>query len=229
MFRTARPWRWRLAAVALNAAVCLPVPAAAQPLPVPFLPQTEDLCGGAAAAMVMRYWGAADAYPDAFAPLVDRAAGGIRASTLTSDLERRGWVAVAGPGDAAEMTKELGRRRPVIALIEDRPGRYHYVVVLDRAGQRVVVHDPAIAPSREIDAAHFDAAWEKAGRWMLILLPPPPSSSAASAPPAVPETEAADGGACARLVADGVAKAAADQGAARDMLVRATTTCAGES
>ena len=27
--------------------------------------------------MVMRYWGATDAYPDAFQPLVDRGAGGI--------------------------------------------------------------------------------------------------------------------------------------------------------
>ena len=49
--------------------------AAALTLAVPFLPQTEDLCGGAAAAMVMRYWGAADAYPDAFQPLVDKSAG----------------------------------------------------------------------------------------------------------------------------------------------------------
>ena len=26
-------------------------------LPVPYLPQTDALCGGAAAAMVFRYWG----------------------------------------------------------------------------------------------------------------------------------------------------------------------------
>src|SRR4029078_5392655 len=108
MIRAARPWRWAVAAVARCAPPSLPSPAAAQPLPVPFLPQTEALCGGAAAAMVMRYWGAADAYPDAFAPLVDRAAGGIRVDALTADLERRVWVAVAGPGTMAELGQELG-------------------------------------------------------------------------------------------------------------------------
>ena len=70
-------------------------------LTVPYLPQTEALCGGASAAMVMRYWGARDVYPDAFAPLVDRSAGGIHTSALVSALEARRWTAVAGPGDAA--------------------------------------------------------------------------------------------------------------------------------
>src|SRR5262245_25366069 len=123
----ARPRRWRLAAVALLTAASLPSPAAAQPLAVPFLPQTDDPCGGAA-AMVMRYLGASEMYPDAFAPLVDRSKGGILASRLTADLERRGWTVVAGPGDAAEIDKEVGRGRPIVALIEDRPGRHHYVV-----------------------------------------------------------------------------------------------------
>jgi Peptidase_C39 like family len=223
---SARPRRWPVTAVALCAAALLPRPAGAQPLAVPFLPQTEALCGGAAAEMVMRYWGASDTYPDAFAPLVDRAAGGIRTSALAGDLERRGWVVAAGSGDAAEMTKELGRRRPVIALIEDRPGRYHYVVVLDRTDRRVVLHDPAIAPSREVDGARFDAAWEKSGRWMLILLPPPAADARANDNP---ESASTNGGECGRLVDAGVARAAEDRAAARDMLLRATTMCAGES
>ena len=40
-------------------------------LSVPFLPQTEALCGGAAAAMVLRYWGEAHASVDEFAKLVE--------------------------------------------------------------------------------------------------------------------------------------------------------------
>lgn len=220
-----RSWRWVYRAVALCAAALCSLPAAAQPLAVPYLPQTEALCGGAAAAMVMRYWGEADAYPDAFASLVDRTAGGIRTSALTADLSRRGWIVAAGSGDVAEMTKELGRRRPVIALIEDRPGRFHYVVVLDRPGSRVVVHDPAIAPSREMDAARFDAAWEQSGRWMLILLPPPaPDPPVQREPVESPATE----GECGQLVNAGVARAADDPGAARDMLQRATAMCAGD-
>ena len=156
-----------VAAVAFTAAAAAP-----SPLDVPYLPQTEALCGGASAAMVMRYWGARDVYPDDFAPLVDRAAGGIHTSALVGALEARDWVAAAGPSDMTQLARELERGRPVIALIEDRPGRYHYVVVLATDDRSVTLHDPARAPSRRLEAAAFDAAWEKAQRWALVLLPP---------------------------------------------------------
>jgi hypothetical protein len=223
----ARQWRRFATAVFVTAAAILPSPAAAQPLAVPFLPQTEDLCGGAAAAMVMRYWGASDAFPDAFQPLVDRGAGGIRTTTLTTDLERRGWTAVAGSGDAAEMTKELGRGRPVIALIEDRPGRYHYVVVLARVNDRVVVHDPARGPNRSIDASRFDAAWARSERWMLLLLPPP--AVARSVETEESSDRPGSPSACARAVSDAVQRAADDHVAARTLLTRATAACPAES
>jgi hypothetical protein len=173
---------WALAVALCAAAVFVSPAVAAQSPPdppapvllaVPYLPQTEALCGGAAAAMVMRYWGAQDIYPDAFAALVDRSAGGIRTSALVSALEQRQWTAVAGPGDEAQMTRELARGRPVIALIEDRPGRFHYVVVVSSAAGKIVLHDPARAPSRVVPLQKFDDAWHKAARWMLILLPPP--------------------------------------------------------
>ena len=44
-------------------------------LNVPFLPQTPALCGGAAVAMVFRYYGDRHADVQQFAPLVDRRAG----------------------------------------------------------------------------------------------------------------------------------------------------------
>lgn len=181
--------------------------------------------------MVMRYWGAADAYPDAFQPLVDRAAGGIRASALSRDLERRGWTAVAGAGDAAEIDKELGRGRPVIALIEDRPGRYHYVVVLGRSNGRLVIHDPARGPFREIETARFDAAWARSERWMLLLLPPPGivTSPVHDAVVADRERRPETGTACAALVDEGIAQAADDRAGARASLVRATAECPGDA
>jgi ABC-type bacteriocin/lantibiotic exporter with double-glycine peptidase domain len=162
-----------LAAVALSATAAVP-----SLLDVPYLPQTEALCGGASAAMVMRYWGARDVYPDDFASLVDRSAGGIHTSALVRALEARHWIAVAGPGDLTQLTREVARGRPVIALVEDRPGRYHYVVVVAANDREVVLHDPARAPSRRVEAAKFDAAWQKSQHWMLILLPKqqPPAS-----------------------------------------------------
>lgn len=164
-----------MTAVALCAAAVCPSQAFGQaPLSVPYLPQTEALCGGAAAAMVMRFWGARDIYADAFAPLVDRSAGGIRTSALVRDVEARGWKTDAGGGDLARLGSEVARGRPVIALIEDRPGRYHYVVVVAaQPGGPIVLHDPARAPDRAIDATSFDARWAKAERWMLVLTPGP--------------------------------------------------------
>lgn len=223
-----------VAAVALTAAA-----AGSTPLKVPYLPQTEALCGGASAAMVMRYWGARDVYADDFASLVDRSAGGIRESALVGALEARRWTAVAGAGDLERMRGEIGRGRPVIALIEVRPGRYHYVVVVAADADEIVVHDPARAPSRAMPAAKFDAAWQKTERWMLVLLPPegasverasprpmPPKRSVASTTPLALEPREAS---CA-AVDEGVALAkAGDQPGARRALEQAATSCPGAS
>ena len=176
-------------AVALCAAAAFASPALGQtPLSVPYLPQTEALCGGAAAAMVMRFWGARDVYADAFAPLVDWDEGGIRTSVLTGALEQRGWQTSAGGGDLPRLHAELAQGRPVIALIEDRPGRYHYVVVVSAAADGpIVLHDPARGPSRSFDVSSFTARWGKTDRWMMVLRPPPDARALAPDLPSGPE------------------------------------------
>src|SRR5437764_691998 len=72
----------------LTAALLL---AASSAIDVPYLPQTDALCGGAAAAMVFRYWGDAHADAREFAPIVDRRAGGIATDVLTEAVRSRGW------------------------------------------------------------------------------------------------------------------------------------------
>jgi hypothetical protein len=44
-------------------------------LSVPYLPQTEAMCGGAAVAMLFRYWGDTHADIQQFAALADKRAG----------------------------------------------------------------------------------------------------------------------------------------------------------
>ena len=223
---------WLLAAVAAGAAAS---PARAQPasaapvLDVPYLPQSEALCGGAAAAMVMRYWGERTIYAEAFSDLVDRDAGGIRTAALSAALERRSWIAIAGPGDGDRVRQHLGQRRPVIALIEDRPGRFHYVVVVGWTGGKVIVHDPARAPSRILDEQSFTRAWQHADRWMLVALPPPTLSiptvnnAGAATPSSPPE-------ACAGLIAEGVRLAQkGDRESARRAIRAAADGCPGAS
>src|SRR5688500_6900570 len=70
-------------------------------LDVPSLPPTEDLCGGAAVAMLLRYWGECDVFPEDFAALVDRSAAGIRTDVLVSEVSRRGWQALTFNADQA--------------------------------------------------------------------------------------------------------------------------------
>ena len=50
---------------------------------VPFVAQGPLLCGGAAAAMVERFWGARGVYGEDYQDLVREAEGGIRTSELT--------------------------------------------------------------------------------------------------------------------------------------------------
>ena len=223
-----------MAAAATGAAAAAPVDVqAATParmLDVPYLPQSEDLCGGAAAAMVMRYWGARDLYADAFAPLVDHSAGGIRTDALAADLRRRGWTALVESGDLQAVEGQIAQGRPVIALIEDRPGRFHYVVVVSVAAGRVIVQDPARAPLRNIALDRFLRAWGASERWMLVLLPPdgfsaatPVSDGDSLAAPPPPQM-------CVAMVTQGVADAnAGNRAAAGDALTRAEVACPNSS
>ncbi|MEO8522070.1 MAG: C39 family peptidase [Acidobacteriota bacterium] len=171
------------------------VPARAQPpgtalhlLDVPYLPQSEALCGGAAVAMVMRFFGETGIYAETFAGLVDRDAGGIRGQDLIDALRARGWQAQSFSGDAALVRSYLDAGRPVIALIQDRPGRFHYVVLVGWDGGRVIVHDPARAPFRLLEERAFTEAWSASGFWTLVAGPPPAPATAlppvATLPPA---------------------------------------------
>ena len=168
--------------------VALSAQAAALPKAVVYLPQTEALCGGAAAAMVMRYWGDASVTPEDFEPLIDRAQEGIVTTVLVDDLRRRGWQAfpLRGNDGFAPVVGHISRGRPIIALIEDRPSRYHYVVVTAVDRDQVTFHDPAVAPSQTMTRPEFARRWRAANYWMLLLTPGPSPEPAELAEPAEP-------------------------------------------
>ncbi|HXG55217.1 MAG TPA: cysteine peptidase family C39 domain-containing protein [Vicinamibacterales bacterium] len=193
-------------------------------LDVPFLPQTEALCGGAAAAMVMRYWGATGIQAETFSSLVDAAAGGIHGADLLRDLRTRGWDARSFAGDASLVGARLRDRQPVVALIEDRPGALHYVVVVAWHNGRVVLHDPARAPFRVLDEMAFDRAWQKTGRWTMLVLPG--TAPGISAAPGSTVESSTPPSACEGLVAEAVrAVGSGDQPGALKMLEAAGTLC----
>src|SRR5262245_17084563 len=137
--------------------------------------------------MVMRYWGERGVDAESFRALVDANAGGIRTDTLAASLRNRAWSAVALEGSPEAIATELQQGRPVIALLEDRPRTYHYVVVVARNADGVVFHDPARTPFRIMRTVEFEKRWSAARRWMLIVTPP--ASRDSSAPiAAVPDS-----------------------------------------
>jgi peptidase C39-like protein len=197
-------------------------------LAVPYLAQSERLCGGAAVAMVLRYWGEKDVFAQDFESSVERGAAGIRTSALVTAVTSRGWqahVLEAGTDGMTSLRAEINRGRPIIAQIEERPGTFHYVVVVGSTGEQVVVHDPARAPFRVLTIRDFERAWSVSDRWMLRILPgdsrttQPPVT-----PPDAPSIRATT--ACDALVAEGIANArASDHGLAERALLAATELC----
>jgi hypothetical protein len=227
-----------LRATALLALALSGIPAATDGEPltildVPFIAQSELLCGGAAAAMVMRYWGERGIDAETFTSLVDRKAGGIRAGALASDIRARQWQAVDAAGTAETLSRELQRKRPVIVLLEERRGTFHYVVVVARSADGVVFHDPARAPFRVASAAEFDRRWSASGHWMLVVTPATPDLQQLSdSPPADLVVDPAlsaggDAAACDQLVADGVRQAQAEDLASAERTFASAMTCPG--
>jgi Peptidase_C39 like family len=196
---------WTVAAGAVPVVLAGPRQAAVSLLDVPYVAQSEALCGGAAAAMVMRFYGAAGVTSATFAGLLDPQAAGIHTSDLVAALRTRGWRVEAGRGDGPSVQAYLAARRPVVALVEERPRAFHYVVIVGWFDGRVIVHDPARAPFRVLREPEFMRRWEQSGFWMLTAMP---SASAIDVRPDPPRTDAEGSleqpAACQGMVDEGV-------------------------
>jgi predicted double-glycine peptidase len=199
-------------------------PAPLSLLDVPFISQSEALCGGAAAAMVLRYWGEREITAETFAHLMDRSAAGIRTDALTGELARRGWTAIGLSGSEASLRAELTRGRPVLTLIEDRPATFHYVVMLGWHDRGVIFHDPARGPFVVMSTKAFEERWDAARRWMAVVLPATARNTPTGTPPApAPPNTKPD--ACQQTVADGVRLAQANDVGAAERVLAAAVSC----
>ena len=189
---------------------------------VPFIAQTVDLCGGAAAAMVLRYWGIEDAQAQDFASLVDRESRGIRTGDLAAALASRGLLARPINAEPEDAGREIRNGRPVIALIDGGGGRLHYVVIVAWANRRVLFHDPSAGPFRLFDEKEFLRLWKATGGFALVVTP------GTSAPPRIlptaPSTPSRKASTCDPLVDHAIEVA---RGADPELAV-AALTAAGE-
>jgi hypothetical protein len=219
--------QWIRVAAAFFLVTALAGHADAQPAPlaildVPFISQSEALCGGAAAAMVLRYWGERGLTAESFSHLVDRSAAGIRTDALVNELRSRGWMALAWDGTEEAIDADLRRGRPVLTLIEDRPGRFHYIVIVATTPDAVIFHDPARAPLRVLGRAEFARRWQPAKRWMAVVVPGQREREV-PAPVTVPPPA----GSCEELIAAGVARAQTGDLAAAEQSLTAALSCGG--
>ena len=167
--------RWCGFALAAARILLAPEPVAAQgvarALDVPYIAQAEALCGGAASAMVLRYWGARGVRAEEFVSLLNPRGDGIEAQVLVDALVERGWRAFPFTGTTSSVTRHLSLQRPIIALIASGPARFHYVVLVQISDSLVVYHDPAGRPFQTMSIADFERAWSVSSRWSLLLLP----------------------------------------------------------
>lgn len=157
--------------------------------------------------MVIRYWNAEGPEPSAFADLVEREHGGIRATRLVRDLGRRGHPVRSFSGDLTTLRGQVAEGRPVVTLLEVAPDRFHYVVVVSVLPEGVLFHDPARAPFMFQPAEEFRHAWSASGSWAMVLLPArkrtePGAKTALPDRTGGRDEPAGDG--CARLVDRGV-------------------------
>jgi len=158
-------------------------------LQVPYVSQSELLCGGAAIAMIERWWGRRGVYAEDFSYLVHRDSGGIFTADMAPVLRSRGWNAEVRSATSALVSQSLVAGVPVVALIRVGPQRYHYVVIVAWNDTDVTYHDPAVRPFAVTTVRNFEQQWESTNRWAMFVRPTPvatPPPNATHALPSLP-------------------------------------------
>src|SRR5262249_50222041 len=156
-------------------------------------------------------------YSEDFASYLEPDGRGITTENLTRAARDRGWSAVPFAGSVTQLQSAINDGRPIVALIEQRPGRFHFVVVIGWTGGRVVVHDRAVRSNRTFTQARWERLWSGGQHWALLVLPPSPRPSTAVtiASPTLDTmnttgpTGGHGSGACGPLIAEGIALAEA--------------------
>ena len=152
-------------------------------LDVPFVKQSEDGCGSATIAMILRYWSEHGARVDARRAdassiqkqLYSPKARGIFASGMEDYLRGLGFKVFVLDGSWADLEEHLKQGRPLIVSLQPGSAKapLHFVVVtgIDWQHEAVFVHDPARGKLLRIERADFEKQWRSNRNWMLLAVP----------------------------------------------------------
>ena len=145
---------------------------------VPLIRQSgRSDCGAAALAMVLSYWSRPTSVQEIDARDPTAAARGWKAGQLRDLAREKGLRAFVVSGRLADLTSELGQRRPVVVGLVQRYGkdqtRAHYQVVIGiHAARRLILTlDPA-AGWRQDTLEGFAREWMPTQEVTLVFLPP---------------------------------------------------------
>lgn len=145
-------------------------------LDVPFVAQTDDTCGPAALAMVLRDMGhEGDPQQLSLQTLIPGLGGSLQAEMLTT-TRRHSLLAYTLAPDLREIVRELQQQRPVIALVNlsfNWWPRWHYLVITGYDLERGVlkVHSANNA-NIEWKIPVFERLWARGKHWSFVMLEP---------------------------------------------------------
>lgn len=140
------------------------------------LQRSRTDCGAAALTSVLAYWrpGLTDSQVRQWVGPADDEVG-VRAGRLRQVVRDRGMQAFIVEGQFADLEREVGKRRPVIAGVVNVIGgtafpHYEVVVGINARDRRVLTADPAMG-WREQSWDDFEDRWKMSGRLLLVVLP----------------------------------------------------------
>ena len=198
-------------------------------LQVPYVAQSELLCGGAAIAMIERWWGRRGVFAEDFAYLVHADSGGIFTTDMARVMLARAWDTEALSTTPARVKQSVADSVPVVALIRVAKNRYHYVVIVAWNDSAVTYHDPAVSPFVRSGVSAFVRMWEGANQWAMFARPAGVAATAPVATTALPPTAVVDSLPCRPFLDQAADAAAANHLDEADrFLAVAVTECPSE-
>lgn len=146
---------------------------------VPFFPQNEYMCGPAALASVMGYWGEKAGMKDVAKEVYEEKLKGTLPLDLFLYAKEKGFDAVYYKGSLADLKEKIDAGTPLILFLNLGYEIYpvgHYIVVVGYSERSMAVM--AHSATTEEDVFTYDdllASWSKTGFSTLLVRPRGPS------------------------------------------------------